>query len=198
MGSLGENGYMYVYGWVPSLFTWTYHNIVNWLYPNTKMFLALLKKKKGNEVGLPRAHGWVKERWGLEWYWSSVRTQEERNRCWLATTSATVYPVGNSAHRFPLRRARKYPWVFLKLLPVAQLSQVKQLIIVGWKSPQGRESSEGWIRFRANGYSRQRKLDKKMSRTQGWKYRIGLWGPWTPSGGLWASLRQWGLQRTLE
>ena len=25
---LGENGYMYMYGWVPSLFTWNYHNIV--------------------------------------------------------------------------------------------------------------------------------------------------------------------------
>ena len=23
-----ENGYMYLYGWVPSLFTWNYHNIV--------------------------------------------------------------------------------------------------------------------------------------------------------------------------
>ena len=28
-GSLGENGYMYMYGWVPSLFIWNYHNIVN-------------------------------------------------------------------------------------------------------------------------------------------------------------------------
>ena len=26
--SLGENEYMYMYGWVPSLFTWNYHNIV--------------------------------------------------------------------------------------------------------------------------------------------------------------------------
>ena len=34
--SLGESGYMYMYGWVPSLITWNYHNIVNWLYPNTK------------------------------------------------------------------------------------------------------------------------------------------------------------------
>ena len=30
--SLGENGYMYMYGWVPSLFTWNSHNIVNWLF----------------------------------------------------------------------------------------------------------------------------------------------------------------------
>jgi len=34
--SLGKNGNMYMYGWVPSLFTWNYHNIVNHLYPNTK------------------------------------------------------------------------------------------------------------------------------------------------------------------
>ena len=30
-GSLGENEYMYMYGWVLWLFTWNYHNIVNWL-----------------------------------------------------------------------------------------------------------------------------------------------------------------------
>ena len=30
-GSLGENGYMCMYDWVPSLFTWNYHNVVNWL-----------------------------------------------------------------------------------------------------------------------------------------------------------------------
>ena len=35
-GDLGENGYMYMYGWVFSLSTWNYHNVVNWLYPNTK------------------------------------------------------------------------------------------------------------------------------------------------------------------
>ena len=35
-GGLRENGYMYVYGWVPSLFTWNHHNIVNQPYPNRK------------------------------------------------------------------------------------------------------------------------------------------------------------------
>ena len=35
-GSFGENGYMYMYGWVPLLDIWNFHNIVNWLYPNTK------------------------------------------------------------------------------------------------------------------------------------------------------------------
>ena len=32
---LEENGYMYIYGWIPSLFTWNYHKIVNRLF-NTK------------------------------------------------------------------------------------------------------------------------------------------------------------------
>jgi len=27
-GDLGENGYMYMYGWVPLLFTWNYDDIV--------------------------------------------------------------------------------------------------------------------------------------------------------------------------
>ena len=42
-GNLEENGCMYMYGWVPSLFTWNYHDIVNQLYANTKekFFLKL-------------------------------------------------------------------------------------------------------------------------------------------------------------
>ena len=35
-GEFGRNGYMYMYGLVPLLLTWNYHNIVNWLYSNTK------------------------------------------------------------------------------------------------------------------------------------------------------------------
>ena len=35
-GSLGENGYMYMYGWAPLLSTWVCHNAGNRLYPNTK------------------------------------------------------------------------------------------------------------------------------------------------------------------
>ena len=46
-GSLGENGSMYMYGWVPSLFTWNYYNIVNQLYSNKiKSFYRKLKRKK--------------------------------------------------------------------------------------------------------------------------------------------------------
>ena len=32
----GENGHIYMYGQVPSLSTWNYYNIVNWLDPNIK------------------------------------------------------------------------------------------------------------------------------------------------------------------
>ena len=32
-GSLGENGCMTMYDWVPSLFAWNYHSMVNQLYP---------------------------------------------------------------------------------------------------------------------------------------------------------------------
>ena len=35
-GSLGENAYMYMYGWIPLLSTWNYHNIVSWLYSNIR------------------------------------------------------------------------------------------------------------------------------------------------------------------
>ena len=38
VGGLGENGYMNVYGWVPSLFTWNLITLfVNRLYPNKKL-----------------------------------------------------------------------------------------------------------------------------------------------------------------
>ena len=30
-GSLGENGWVYMYGWIPLLSTWNYHNILNQL-----------------------------------------------------------------------------------------------------------------------------------------------------------------------
>ena len=35
-GGLGENGYMCVYDWVPSLFTWNDHSVINRPYPKTK------------------------------------------------------------------------------------------------------------------------------------------------------------------
>ena len=46
---LGENGYMYLYGWVPSLFTGSYHNIVYWLYPIQRVFGVKKKIKKKKE-----------------------------------------------------------------------------------------------------------------------------------------------------
>ena len=48
-GNLGENGYMYMYGWVPSLFTWNHHNIV---YQSAILQCKIkrLKKKKNEKA----------------------------------------------------------------------------------------------------------------------------------------------------
>ena len=50
-GCLGENGYIYVYGWVSLLFTWNYDNIVNRLYPNIQQ--KVKKKKKTWMINIP-------------------------------------------------------------------------------------------------------------------------------------------------
>ena len=36
MGGEFSGEWMHVYGWLPFLFTWNYHNIVNQLYANVK------------------------------------------------------------------------------------------------------------------------------------------------------------------
>ena len=46
-GSLGENGYMHMYGWVPLLSTWKYHIIVNHIL-QYKSFLFLFLKRMLN------------------------------------------------------------------------------------------------------------------------------------------------------
>ena len=48
--SLGENGCMYMYGWVPSLFTWNDHSIVNRLYSRTKWKAENKNKMDGSET----------------------------------------------------------------------------------------------------------------------------------------------------
>ena len=65
-GGLGENGYMYIYGWVPSLFTWNYNNIVNWLYTNTKEKIYKVWKNKKYYSKNSICHWkkpWCWERW---------------------------------------------------------------------------------------------------------------------------------------
>ena len=47
--AVGRMDTMYIYGWVPSLYTWNYHNIVNWLYLKTKCFRCLKKKNFFNK-----------------------------------------------------------------------------------------------------------------------------------------------------
>ena len=111
-GGLGESAYMYMYGWVPSLFTWNYHNTVNQLYANTK-----LKKKPKKLGGLrqqnyfsqfsrlkvwnPGVHGAICSRGGrlpslsldlqifdVPWVWSLG--QEDSLEEGMATRSSTV------------------------------------------------------------------------------------------------------------
>ena len=43
-GSLGENEYMFTYGWVSSLFTWNYHNIVHQFIPKQNKTFKVEKK----------------------------------------------------------------------------------------------------------------------------------------------------------
>ena len=45
-GSLGEKGYMYMYGWVALLSTGNYHSIANQLYSNIKEVLKRQSKAK--------------------------------------------------------------------------------------------------------------------------------------------------------
>ena len=47
---------MCMYGWVPSLSTWNYHSIVNWLYPRTN--LKVQKKKIHHLDGSAKTYGW--------------------------------------------------------------------------------------------------------------------------------------------
>ena len=35
-GSLGENAYIFMYGWVPLPHTWNYHNIIYWLFSSVQ------------------------------------------------------------------------------------------------------------------------------------------------------------------
>ena len=68
-GEFGENGHVYTYGWVPSLFIWGYQNIANQVYLNKKKILWVLKiklnlnlkkgKKKEFDAGILEVHTYV-------------------------------------------------------------------------------------------------------------------------------------------
>ena len=42
-GNLEENGYSYMYNWVPLLSAWNYHNIANQLHSNMKQKVEKIK-----------------------------------------------------------------------------------------------------------------------------------------------------------
>ena len=67
-GSLGKSGHMYMYSWVPLLFTWNYHNIVNWLSPLlvTQSCLTLCNPMDCSSPG-SSVHGILQARI-LEWF----------------------------------------------------------------------------------------------------------------------------------
>ena len=50
-GEFRGHGNMYMYGWISLLFIWNYHNMVNWLYANTKQ--KVKKKLTGMEAPRP-------------------------------------------------------------------------------------------------------------------------------------------------
>ena len=58
--SFPASGYMYIYGWVSSLFTWNCQNTANWLYPSAKYFWCL-KEKKRNEDSLEKSKAGIEK-----------------------------------------------------------------------------------------------------------------------------------------
>lgn len=50
MGENGENGYMYLYEWIPLLSAWNCHNIVSSLYSKIIFFKKLGKLKRPIET----------------------------------------------------------------------------------------------------------------------------------------------------
>ena len=50
-GSFGENGYMYMYGLVPLLCTFNYHNIVNRQY-KIKFKILKIKRSEHKHIGI--------------------------------------------------------------------------------------------------------------------------------------------------
>ena len=61
-GSLGENGYMYMYGWVPSLFTWNYHSIPAWRIPWTEKpggLQSMRSQRVRWDLATKQQHSWL-------------------------------------------------------------------------------------------------------------------------------------------
>ena len=152
-GGLGKNGYMYMHGWVPLLFTWKYHNIVNWLYPNTKCFWCLKKLKIKNispsslllkpEVDKKRSF-FIQQIWDTKAV-SVGLTAIVGNSLWEMTISSQSHwpdfrdpsPLGQPCPRYISRALQQMP-----LIQVTQLKvQSYKIIRVLWNWVSGPEFS---------------------------------------------------------
>ena len=78
---LEKNGYMHMYDWVPLLFIWNYHNIVYWVYPNTKQ-----KVNSSNKIRLGICQHHVANEWKT-WIQSHIYWNEE-----LRSISSASFP----------------------------------------------------------------------------------------------------------
>ena len=99
-GSLGENEHMYMYGWVPLLTIWSYHNIVNWLYTSMQN-----KKNKSQMLSKIKPHTRQRSSW-LEW----ILAQNPRHstdddlaisRCFLVTGQLPFFKKMNADFFLP-------------------------------------------------------------------------------------------------
>ena len=86
-GSLKENGYMYMYGWVPLLSTWNYHNFVTGLYSNTQQKVKKKNRYTGREAIEDGSLFWCRQRGDGKGRWKEVG---RRGALWASTWSSVL------------------------------------------------------------------------------------------------------------
>ena len=156
-GVWGENGYVYMYGWVPSLFTWNYHNIVYWLSVSSVQFLSLV--------------------WLFATPWTAAHQASlsitnsyscPSHRWCLPTISPSVVPFSSHLQSFPALGSFPMSLFFAsggQSIGVSASASVLPMNIQDW-FPLG---WTGWISLQSKGLSRvfspiQNKKFKKMGR----------------------------------
>ena len=104
-GNLGEKGYMCMYGWVPPLFTWSCHNVVNWL-------CAVLSHSVVSDSLQP--HGLEPARllcpWGFsrEEYWSELPCPPSRGSSQRRDWTQVSHVAGRFFTSWATREAHEY------------------------------------------------------------------------------------------